>query len=738
MMDASSKSGISLISTIWGILSRWWPSRQNKRREKQTGTVRLPEETNDTGGPVLKCTIEKGAGTPSESETEACRTYREMYFKLHHLEEYPDVIPNARGILLSLLSEAIYSAHAYEGSILAIDRFSPPTLNNFIHNEVDRVTVQWQQYLKRRKVGGPREMFRDADEAKRWLVQVAPLKYIDGSWLGHIHKTTTKFAYRHITKGAWQVLSEELGDGDLDKNHVYVYKQLMSKIGVDLPSADAEDFTHLVATDQPHVWKAAISQLLISLFPNEFLPEILGFNMHFELLTLDTMLAAKELREVNIDPYYFLLHITIDNGDTGHTRLAVETVIKYLTFVQSTEGDVAAHRAWRRVQAGYTLSKFLPSDKFCNDIDLPLNMRGPFVKDVIEIFQAKSTAANRLHDDCPARIGGKAINVWLEPETFKNSEWQLEFLTCLSKARPWVYKGNSDRSKLVQQMLWGGRMFGAFTHSEVMTIRNWIDSLDSKSHQHYWYFTFQTPNTLASASGKSNIRVDYPASTADLLNEATGLLHQLPHFTGGTAYHLAVDVDQGFVTEKLFPLWFAHPCLLESFICIPWMTTTQIGNAIVRFLRAQHGFEPETPGVAGMDEVRRTGNVGLVEIGWEMIENAGHAKPADLAEVLDRWPSQFAEMILSLSLRPRRYGWLLLGLAQAFVHLHITLTRSSLLSPQSRAALYHICSREQDSLNVCIEELRRIEAQYEDFQRGYALAKVEIEGCFDSSVPMHG
>lgn len=281
-------------------------------------------------------------------------------------------------------------------------------------------------------------------------------------------------------------------------------------------------------------------------------------------------------------------------------------------------------------------------------------------------------------------------------------------------------------------------MFGAFTHSEVMTIRNWIDSLDSKSHQHYWYFTSQTPSTLTSASGKSDIHADYPVFKADLFNETTGLLYQSPHCTEGFAQYLAVDADQGFVTEKSFPLWFAHPCLLESFICIPWMTTTQIGNAIVRFLRAQHGFEPETPGVAGMDEVRRTGNVGLVEIGLEMIENAGHAKPADLVEVLERWPSQFAEMILSLSLCPRKYGWLLLGLAQAFVHLHTALTRSSVLSPQSRAALYHICSREQDSLDVCIEELRRSEAKYEDFQRGYALAKVEIEGCFDGSVPMHG
>jgi hypothetical protein len=32
-----------------------------------------------------------------------------------------------------------------------------------------------------------------------------------------------------------------------------------------------------------------------------------------------------QMRELSLDPYYYLLHISIDNSDTGHARIAIDT-----------------------------------------------------------------------------------------------------------------------------------------------------------------------------------------------------------------------------------------------------------------------------------------------------------------------------------------------------------------------------------------------------------------------------
>ena len=79
-----------------------------------------------------------------------------------------------------------------------------------------------------------------------------------------------------------------------------------------------------------------MAQLLISLFPTDFLPEILGFSFNIEMMTLETLRAAKGLREVGVDPYYFTLHITIRNADSGYTAMESRAVAEYVVLVRVT------------------------------------------------------------------------------------------------------------------------------------------------------------------------------------------------------------------------------------------------------------------------------------------------------------------------------------------------------------------------------------------------------------------
>ncbi|EFQ99677.1 ABC transporter with duplicated ATPase domains [Nannizzia gypsea CBS 118893] len=665
---------------------------------------------------------------------ERFRLYKELYFKLQHLENYPDIIPTSKSVLLSFLSGAIHSALVQNDTILSIENFSSHALDDIAKRELDDVTLGWQRYLERRKAGNPRELFRGREEAKRWLVRMAPTKFVDGAWLGHVHKIKTPFAYRSVTKDAWQVLSEELGDGDLDKNHVQVYKELLRKVGVHLPAGNSIEFTQHPGMDNIQVWQSAVIQLLISLFPQEFLPEILGFSMHFEMLTFETIVAAKELRELNIDPYYFTLHITIDNADTGHARMAKEAVTKYLELIKVLEGSKEAHKTWKRVQAGYLLSKCLPLDlDVLGGAPASFCLSTQYETEVLRIFESKAAVSNRIHDNCRASFGGRKLGAWLEPESFKQKNWQLDFLYWLSNTKPWVYKGDSARSRFVQLISWGGPMFGAFTHGEVDTIRAWINSLTSKNSNIYRQYTERTEGSLDEYR-KPDFNVGYPVFLPDAQGD-TRPDHQ-PKGISATNFPgaLQLDIRSSPNLPKLLPLWFSHPCILESFISVPWQTASKTGCAAVRFLRAQYGYGPETPDVAGVDEMRRRHSIDLIDIGMEMLESTGCPSPKCLTDVLDQWPSPFAETLLALSVRPQKYRWFLLGLAQAFVQLHAALASSSVpLSPRSRNALRHIIDRENKNIAILVTNDGVNEVDLSDLHRGYILAREEIQLAFSGS-----
>jgi hypothetical protein len=240
-----------------------------------------------------------------EGDVEELKALKQLYYQLHSLEKFPEVLPQAKRLLLSLLKETSAAAESLpeHESILSVQSFSRQGLGEFQRRRDNNTGKEWEQYNLRRKEGRPRELFEDKEEAIWWLKQISPVKYVDGAWLGHIGKVTTPFVLQKTMKGAWQILSEELGDGDLGKNHAHLYHTLLETIAPGFPTAEVLDFGHpRHQLDELPVWKAAIAQLLISLFPSEFLPEILGFNLHFEAVSMDTLKAGKELREVGIDP----------------------------------------------------------------------------------------------------------------------------------------------------------------------------------------------------------------------------------------------------------------------------------------------------------------------------------------------------------------------------------------------------------------------------------------------------
>ena len=673
-----------------------------------------------------------------EDEFSEMSTHKAMYYKLHNLEEFSDVMPSARNQLIALFAESLDTASKEwpDRSILSLETYSREKLTSFMRDRDEEVNQQWEDYVARRKNGGHMELFKDKDEARWWLKQIAPVKYVDGAWLGYINRATLPFALRAVIKNSWQVLSEELGDGNLKKNHAHVYRKLMKSTMIDLPAGDTPDFIQSrQRLDEPAVWKAALGQLLISLFPHEFLPEILGFNMHFEALTLETLQASRELSEVGLDPYYFMLHVSIDNADSGHTAIAQQAVCMYVEHILESQGTAAAQQAWRRVQVGYNLSDSLPGKVTCSSMRVPAVdgfPRNDLEKEVIRIVRDKALVGHKIHSHCNIKIGGKKLVDWLNPPDLDSTQWQMEFLNKFSQAKPWVYRGDSKKSRFVKELSWGGRMFGAFTQTETDTVKNWIDMMPSSHPEHYWTFTGREHDVTSPTDSKLDLSLnrsnDQSLKVLESLSNAPTLSRsKLPP----AFFELKFGVNDRSDSSKFLPLWFAHPCLLETFISIPWKTTNSFTCSIVKILRAQAGFSDESDVVAGMDEAKKTDSLGLVEIGQELLRYWGFPEVGSLKELLEKWDSPAAAAMAHLAMRPLTNKGLLIGMAMAFTSLHGEMASSSLLCQASKDALSGIARRETECLEDCLGELDGPERG--DCSKGYWLAVDQLMSCCEDS-----
>jgi hypothetical protein len=678
-----------------------------------------------------------------ESRFQELEFYKTLFFKMQNEEYNPEVSPLGRQAILFLLSEALskYTKRESHPSILSMETFNKEELSQFLQNHQKDVTNRYAQYIAQRDLGGPRQLVRDRQDAELWLRKIAPLKLVDGAWLGHLNKITLPFALRPIMKKTWQVFTEELGDGNLHQHHVYIYKDLLRTFEPELASPTTKEILHPRWNfSSIKYWRAAAAQLMLARFSDDFFPEILGFTMHFEMLQLDTMQATKELSEVGLDPYYFILHVSIDNSHSGHAAMSLECVVDYIRKISEMEGKEAAYTAWRRIQAGYILSEWLGAEEI-DTTDIPLKLDSmpcdQLESRVSKIFRAKAQASQGIHAGCKANIGNRSLADWLSPTSLLEERWQPNFLQALTTSKPWIHPGDSNKSRLVKELRWGGKMFGTFTREELNTLQQWIDSL--RPHRIPFYFEFVGLSEAANCQGCRNSNMPQALSgssnSIDLTDEIAPLLHH-PQVSAQRKFS-AVDLD----LPLLLPLWFAQCSLLESFVYAPGRTADLMGCAVVRLLRAQLGFEMEHTVVTGIDESHTEQDNGIVGIGLEMIKRASLPVPPDLSTLLARWPSKFADKMLQLSSKPLQNLGVLLGISAALVELQGVIAEApgaGLLSPETCAHLQVLFRRQYHYLQECQQYISADERLLMDYSHGYAMAKAELGNCVKINMQIEG
>jgi hypothetical protein len=338
----------------------------------------------------------------------------------------------ARQYLSERLEEA---AHVPGGLPERVD-----ALEQWVADNASHVAEQYALYLKGRHEGAPRRFFSNLSHALFFLRAVAPTKLVDGAWL---YGTLSHWADGRY-HGLIRTYLEELGDGEPAQNHVVLYRKLIADLECE-PQGDLEDSYYV---------QGAI-QLALGALGKDLLPEIIGFNLGYEQLPLHLLITSFELNELGIDPYYFTLHVTIDNASTGHAQKAAQSLRELLPVT-------GREQFMQRVRAGYQLNE-LGSGTASTIAAFDLE------EELVAMFERKQAFAQHMHSDY-CKIEGRTVNQWLaEPGGIR------PFLAALER-KGWIKRKADPADSRFWQLIDGpgAAMFGVFSGYEKQLLADWI------------------------------------------------------------------------------------------------------------------------------------------------------------------------------------------------------------------------------------------------------------------------
>ncbi len=270
---------------------------------------------------------------------------RELYHYFVNADLYPNVLPTARRVAEQFFKQA--RAGMNKRKLDAQLQFFPYSHAAF----EERVSAIYTRELDAYEAFVPPSTV--PREIMVWFVwQYAPFPMVDGSWVQHIAKAG--MSHTEISARLFRIYSDEVGNGDTVLNHPNVYRKMLESEGIRMPATDSLEFA-LQPEIKDFAFDLPLLTLSVSLFPKAFLPEIIGVNLAIELSGLGKgyMQIIDELKYWKIDPYFFTLHLTIDNIASGHTAVAMETVHLYLDQILATQGEQAMQREWERIWVGY-------------------------------------------------------------------------------------------------------------------------------------------------------------------------------------------------------------------------------------------------------------------------------------------------------------------------------------------------------------------------------------------------
>lgn len=274
------------------------------------------------------------------------RDDRELFYRLVNIENFANTLPLAAERAARCFEQAeILFTHGAQGRYTDASYFdySPRAL----YERAER--IYWEKLVNPYT---PLQVVPDRDEVVFTQTTNHLTYLIDGAWihrmanLGHTERDSDNMLFA--------IYADEMGHGDLRKNHIVLTHHAMASMDLKLPHIrDAAFMDQVELPDHPYGF--AIQQLCMCLFPDRFYNEILGYNLAIEMFGAGEVRLheIQKLRYHGFDPCYEEAHLTIDNFSAGHSKQAADIIVTYLDGIGRTLGDEVVQQEWRRVWRGY-------------------------------------------------------------------------------------------------------------------------------------------------------------------------------------------------------------------------------------------------------------------------------------------------------------------------------------------------------------------------------------------------
>ncbi|MCB5184286.1 hypothetical protein LG201_03610 [Methylobacillus gramineus] len=205
---------------------------------------------------------------------------------------------------------------------------------------------------------------------------MAPTRMTDGAWLFGFLKRWQDVRYAPLCK----IYLNIVGEGNEYRNQVVQYQRL-------LDDNECRDWRTL---DDQYYMQGVI-RLALGQNVEQYLPEIIGFNLGYQQVSLAMLVAAYELNEMNIKSHYFTLGATTEDACSA-------SAVKMLQPLLADAPSLAARQALlARVASGYQLHKV--------GMDIPAMVENfDLQKEFLCLMQPRMHALKRIHRiDCLER-----------------------------------------------------------------------------------------------------------------------------------------------------------------------------------------------------------------------------------------------------------------------------------------------------------------------------------------------
>jgi L-Lysine epsilon oxidase N-terminal/L-lysine epsilon oxidase C-terminal domain/Iron-containing redox enzyme len=383
---------------------------------------------------------------------------RDLFFKLMNVTDHPDVLPDARAYVKAWLNWAEKFSNSPDTA--PADQIYFEYTDQAFQDRLDVIYQELVDAAADSDPGAPGQILQCYADMVTRIVQLAPFNLVDGSWLHNIGRVGPIDEVSALLFSIWM---DEMGDGDVARNHCNIYQDLCHSVGFYPPPINTREFAF-----DPRFLDSAFTvaafELAISQFTEDYYPEIIGMTLQLEWEVLDLKPTRDQIVYFGIDPHFYVLHIGIDNAVNGHGQRAASAVRLYLQNIRLLSGEAAVQAAWRRIWNGFVA---FGNMGFLGEDLANLVTQKSLRHQMIQMIERKANYGRRNHQQYT--IGATRIDEW-----FANPPGFLDAL----EEHAWITPGNWANSRMHALMSFEtGPMFRVFTDDEIALWAAYTESL---------------------------------------------------------------------------------------------------------------------------------------------------------------------------------------------------------------------------------------------------------------------